>query len=226
MSRYHWFLAVVFAAVWIVTAINPLHREAWLLENILVVAFVPIVLIAGRYFKLSDLSYTLITVFLIMHLIGAHWTYGEVPFGFTMGEWIGSERNMYDRLLHFSFGFLLAYPIREMFQRVTGARGFWGYYFPLDIVLSFSAIYEILEWAAINVVDASAGSLFLATQGDVFDAAKDMGAAFLGATIAMIVVFILNLIFNKEETRQEVKESFRIDYEKPEGRRRFRDVIR
>ncbi len=225
MSRYHWFLAIAFTAVWILTAINPLHRDAWLLENILVIAFVPILLIAGRYFKLSDLSYTLIVAFLMMHLVGAHWTYGEVPFGFTMGEWMGTDRNMYDRLLHFSFGLLLAYPIREMFQRVTGARGFWGYYLPLDIVLSFSAIYEILEWIALLIVDSNAGTLFLAHQGDIFDPAKDMAAAFVGALITMLAVLALNLIFNKD-TRQEVKESFKIDYEKPKGRRRFRDVIR
>jgi putative membrane protein len=225
MTRYQMFLAALFAAVWVVTAIDPLDRGTWLLENLLVIAFVPVVFVTARYFKLSELSYTCITLFLILHLIGAHWTYGEVPFGYTMGEWLGTTRNMYDRLLHFLFGLLMAYPIREIFLRTTNAKGFWGYYFPLDIILSFSAIYEILEWLALNVVDGSVGVLFLATQGDVFDPAKDMGAALLGGLITMLLVLILNFIFNKD-TRQEVKQSFKIDYQKPEGRQRFRDIIR
>lgn len=225
MTRYQMALLATFAIAWVWLAIEPLDRGAWLLENLLVVAFVPVVLVMGRYFRLSDVSYTFITAFLILHLIGAHWTYGQVPFGFTIGDWFGSDRNMYDRLLHFLFGFLMAYPIREMFLRVTGARGFWGYYFPLDIILSFSAMYEILEWVAVIVVDSSAGTLFLASQGDVFDAAKDMGAAFLGGLIAMLIVLILNLLFNKD-VRGEMKESFRIDYQEPQGRRAFKDIIR
>ena len=226
MSRYQMFLAAVFATVWVATAINPLHRDAWLLENLLVFIFIPVVIVTARYFKLSDISYTFITLFLIMHLIGANWTYGEVPFGFTLGELIGSDRNMYDRLLHFSFGLLMAYPIREMFLRATSARGFWGYYFPLDIVLSFSALYEIIEWAAVNLVDASSGTLFLATQGDIFDAAKDMGSAFLGGVFAMSMVFALNWYFNKEVFGTEMKESFRIEPVTTEGKRKLREIIR
>src|SRR3989338_2797138 len=184
MSRYQIFLAVAFVAVWVIAAINPLQREAWLLENLLVILFIPALLVAARYFKLSDASYTFITVFLILHVIGSHWTYAEVPFGFQLGEWLGTERNMYDRLLHFSFGFLMAYPIREMFLRVTNARGFWGYYFPLDVVLSFSALYEIIEWGGVNIAEGTAGAVFLPCPGDVFDAAKDMGSALLGCLLA------------------------------------------
>src|SRR3989338_10410174 len=178
MSKYQMFLAACFIAVWVWSGIDPLHRETWLLENMLVFLFIPAFLVTARYFKLSDISYTFITVFLIMHLVGSNWTYGEVPFGFTLGEGFGSEgRNMYDRLLHFSFGFLMAYPIREMFVRVTDTRGFWTYYIPLDIILAFSAIYEIIEWGALMTVDSTAGTLFLAHQGDIFDPAKDIANA-------------------------------------------------
>lgn len=226
MSRYQMLLSAIFAAVWVATAINPLDREAWLLENILVVLFIPILLIAIRYFKLSDVSFTFITLFLILHVVGSHWTYGEVPFGFTLGELFGTERNVYDRLVHFCFGFLMAYPIREVFLRVTGARGFWGYYFPLDVVVSFSAIYEILEWAALSIASSEAGQLFLGTQGDVFDAAKDMGAAFSGAFIAMAIALFLNWLLNKDEFRPEFKESFKIQGERRVGRVPLKDIVR
>src|SRR5512133_1405513 len=125
MTRYQAALLVVFVAVWIWAAIDPVFRADWLLENVLVFVFVPLILVAGFYFRLSSVSYTLITLFMILHVIGAHYTYERVPFGYTLQHWFGAQRNMYDRLVHCSFGLLLAYPIREMFMRVSGAKGFW-----------------------------------------------------------------------------------------------------
>ena len=103
MSRYKISLILVFVIVWVWAAINPKYPHDWLLENYLVFIFVPLILIVGRYFRLSNVSYTLITIFMVLHVIGSHYTYSEVPFGFKLQEWIGSERNMYDRLVHFSF---------------------------------------------------------------------------------------------------------------------------
>src|SRR3989338_742234 len=98
MSRYQIFLAVAFVAVWVIAAINPLHREAWLLENLLVILFIPALLVAARYFKLSEASYTFITVFLILHLIPSHSTYAEEPFGFQLGALLRHQWNMLEKL--------------------------------------------------------------------------------------------------------------------------------
>ncbi len=170
MTKYHKILLIVFAVVWVWAAIEPKFPHDWLLENYLVFIFVPIILILGRWFKLSSLSYTLLTIFMILHVIGSHYTYAHVPFGFTLQDWFGADRNMYDRLVHFCFGFLLAYPIREVFIRVSKVRGFWGYYLPFDVTLSFSAAYEIIEWLTAINVDPAAGLAFLGTQGDIWDA--------------------------------------------------------
>lgn len=124
MTRYHIVLMLVFVAVWIWAAMNPLVSDGWLLENYLVFIFVPIILISGRYFRLSNVSYTLITIFMILHVVGSHYTYAQVPFGYALQQWFGESRNMYDRLVHFSFGLLLAYPIREVFVRITRVKGF------------------------------------------------------------------------------------------------------
>src|SRR6185369_8201017 len=148
MTKYHWFLILSFVAVWVWAAINPVFPHDWLLENYLVFIFVPIILLVGHYFKLSKVSYTLITLFLILHIIGSHYTYEHVPFGYTLQNWLGESRNMYDRLVHFSCGFLLFYPIREMFMRLAKVKGFWAYILPIDLLGSFSAIYEIIEWQA------------------------------------------------------------------------------
>ena len=119
MTRYQTFLMLTFAGVWTWAAIHPKYPHDWLLENYLVFIFVPIILLISCYFRLSNISYTLITVFMSLHVIGSHYTYAEVPFGYDLQQWLGANRNMYDRLVHFSFGLLLAYPMREVFQRIA-----------------------------------------------------------------------------------------------------------
>jgi len=157
MSRYHMFLLAAFASVWTWAAIGPSYPHDWLLENYLVFIFVPIILLLGRYFKLSSLSYSLITLYMMLHVTGSHYTYAEVPFGYTLQRWFGADRNMYDRLVHFCFGLLLAYPMREVFMRVARSRGVWGYWLPVELVLAFSAVYEIIEWLVAARVDPAAG---------------------------------------------------------------------
>jgi putative membrane protein len=192
MTRYHAALLALFAAVWIWAAINPVYPHDWLLENYLVFIFVPVILLSGRYFRLSNLSYTLLTVFMLMHVAGSHYTYAEVPFGFTLQHWFGADRNMYDRLVHFSFGLLLAYPLREVFMRVAKARGVWAYWFPLELALAFSGAYEIIEWLVAAQVEPSAGLAFLGAQGDVWDAQKDMALATIGAALTMSMVALIH----------------------------------
>lgn len=224
MTRYLKVLLLVFVAVWVWAAINPLFPHDWLLENYLVFIFVPIIVLTGRYFRLSDVSYTLITLFMILHVIGSHYTYAEVPFGDVLQEWLGASRNMYDRLVHFSFGFLLAYPIREVFLRVTKVKGFWGYYLPFDVTLAYSAAYEIIEWIAAANVDPAAGLAFLGSQGDVWDAQKDMTLAGLGAMLAMIVIALINLKY-QPDFWQEMKASFKIPAgDGPLGERRLKEM--
>lgn len=209
MSNYKSFLLIAFAAVWVWAAIKPVYPHDWLLENYLIFIFVPLILISGRYFKLSDVSYTLITLHLILHAVGSHYTYAEVPFGYTLQHWLGAERNMFDRLVHFAFGFLWAYPMREIFMRLTKAKGFWSYYLPLDITLAFSAVYEIVEWLTARSVNSSAGLAFLGAQGDIWDAQKDMLMAGLGALFAMLIIALIKLNLNPAFIR-EFKASFKI----------------
>ena len=180
-------LVAWYALVWVVTAVRPLDRSDWVLENLLVAGMVVVLVGTYRIFPLSDLSYLIITVFMTLHAVGAHYTYSEVPLGFWMRDTFGFARNPFDRLVHFSFGLLMAYPIREVFLRVANARGFWAYYLPLDVTLAFSALYEIMEMVIATLVAPGTGDAWLGTQGDVWDAQKDMGLAALGALICMVI---------------------------------------
>lgn len=192
MTRYHAFLLALFAAVWTWAAIEPHYPHDWLLENYLVFVFVPLIVLTGRYFRLSNLSYTLITVFMLLHVVVSHYTYAEVPLGAMLQHGFGASRNMYDRLVHFSFGLLLVYPLREMALRVAKVRGVWAYGFPLVLVPAFSAMYEIIEWRVADRVDPLAGLAFLGAQGDIWDAQKDMALAILGALITLLIVALVN----------------------------------
>ena len=136
-------LALWYLFFWLLTGISPVDRRDWLLENFLVLVFSGLLVATYRRFPLSDVSYVLITIFLTLHSIGAHYTYAQVPIGTWVKEVFHQGRNHYDRLVHFSFGLMLAYPARELFLRVANARGFWAYYLPLDVILALSAMYEI-----------------------------------------------------------------------------------
>ena len=196
MLSHRLLLLAVFLCTWSWAAWQPLHPDDWLLENYLVFFWLPVLLVTARVFRLSDVSYGCITLFMCLHVLGSHYTYAEVPFGYTLQEWIGADRNMYDRLVHFCFGLLLAYPVREVLVRIARLRGFWAYFFPVDIMLSVSALYEIIEWRAAAMVAPDLGLAFLGTQGDVWDAQKDMALAGAGAILAMCIVFVLNLWLN------------------------------
>jgi putative membrane protein len=180
-ARYRLLLTALFLALWVALAFEPFNRSDWLLENVLVFAFAAFLVITYRRLPFSGISYTLIFVFLCLHAVGAHYTYSEVPYddwvravtGDSLNQALGWERNHFDRLVHFSYGLLLAYPIREVFLRVVDARGFWGYFLPLDVTMSTSMIYELIEWAAAEMFGGELGMAFLGTQGDIWDFARE-----------------------------------------------------
>ncbi len=198
--RYLYTLGLLFAVIWTALAISPHDRADWALENALVLAFGAALLLTRRWFVFSRVSYTLIFLYLCLHAIGAHYTYSLVPYddwwraltGGSFNALVGWERNNFDRVVHFSYGLLLAYPIREIFLRVVEVRGFWAYFLPMDVTLSTSALYELLEWGAAATVGSELGAAYLGTQGDIWDAQKDMALAAAGAVLAMALTAPVN----------------------------------
>src|SRR5262245_4975689 len=114
-NRLQQSLGLGYLLFWILTGIAPVDRRDWLLENFLVVVFTGLLVTTYRRFPLSDVSYVLITIFLTLHSIGAHYTYAQVPAGDWAKAAFHLTRNHYDRVVHFSFGLMLAYPAREIF---------------------------------------------------------------------------------------------------------------
>ena len=174
-------LAAWYAVLWTLLAFEPHDRKDWLLENLLALTAVVLLVATYRLFRFSTLSYVLITAFLSLHAIGAHYTYAEVPAGFWLQEAFGLARNPFDRLVHFGYGLLLVYPLRELLMRLAGVRGFWSYYLPISGMVAQSGLFEMIEAVVAQVVSPELGTAYLGTQGDEWDAQKDMLAAFTGA---------------------------------------------
>ena len=217
-------LAAIFAVLWVMLAIKPHDRADWALENALVLIFGVGMAMSARQFVFSRTSYVLIFVYLCLHIVGAHYTYSEVPYdaawkaltGSTLNSQLGLERNHFDRLVHFSYGLLLGYPLRELFLRVAEVRGFWGYFLPLDFTLATSALFELFEWAAASYFGGGLGEAYLGSQGDIWDAQKDMALAGLGALIAMLVTAALNWRYQRDFAR-EWADSLKVKINTPLG---------
>lgn len=222
--RYLLVLGVLFGILFTALAIDPWHRADWALENVLVIAFVLFVVFSYKRLTLSRISYTTIFLFLCLHEIGSHYTYAEVPYdewfraltGQTLNSVLGWERNNFDRVVHFAYGLLLAYPVREIFLRVAAVRGFWGYFLPLDLTMSTSMIFELFEWAAAEIFGGDLGEAYLGTQGDPWDAHKDMALASLGALIAMLGTYAINRALQRDFAA-EWAESLRVKMPHPLG---------
>lgn len=185
-------LIVWYVVLWIFLAIEPVDRHDWFLENILAVGLICVLIATYRQFPLSDLSYVCIAAFMTLHAIGAHYTYSKVPLGFWIQDWWGLERNHFDRIAHFSFGLLLAYPLRELFLRRVNVRGFWTYYLPISGILALSGFFEIIESWVVLLVRPELGEAYLGTQGDEWDAQKDMTVAFIGAFFTIVLTYTLS----------------------------------
>ena len=175
--------------LWTWMALEPFNRFDWFLENLLVFIYGALLIITYRRFAFSNLSYGLFTLFMSLHLVGAHYTYSEVPLGFWLQDWLDLSRNHYDRIVHFSFGLLIAYPFWELMIRAAGVRRLWSYLLVMVTVLGFSGFYEALEGVVAMIVSPELGVAYLGTQGDEWDAQKDTFLAFAGSMIAMFIVW-------------------------------------
>lgn len=178
-------LGLLLLMVW--SVINPAMFDVWIAEMIPVIAIYLLLVFTYPKFQFSNTSYALMSVWLIMHTIGAHYTFANVPFDWFT-EWWGGERNHFDRIAHFSVGFY-AYPMVELLLKKKWAVPVTAGFFGLFLIMSVAAGYEIIEWWYADLAGGDAGIEFLGSQGDIWDAQKDMLADTLGAIAALILYF-------------------------------------
>jgi len=225
-SKYAALLFIVYLVFWVLIALNAKYFDGWKSENFLVIPFLIIIYFMHRWFKLSKLSYSLIFLFMVLHVIGSHYTYSEVPLGDWMSTFFNLDRNHYDRIVHFCFGLLLTYPIREVAKRIGNLKGFWALWTPIELVLAFSCVFELIEWAFAVIFGGDVGIAYLGSQGDIWDAQKDMALAGLGSLITTGILILILAFYNRKAFTSEFKESLSVKSEKPLGEVALEEFIK
>src|SRR3989338_6027612 len=205
MTNNSWFPKILLGAyvvVFALLAINQFSREVWVAENIPIVLIVLyLVFLYWRGIQFSNTGYALMSVLIFMHTVGGHFTFERVPFDW-FNDLFGFERNIYDRVAHFSVGFY-SYPVAEYIRTKKLAATNWLVYLtPLFFIISVAAIYEVIEWWFAATYGGDAGAGVLGSQGDIWDAQKDMLMDTLGGVTALMLFYIQGC-FRKEHASQK-----------------------
>ena len=187
------FLLLWYVAFTLAMAISPLDRKIWLGANALPFLFVATLVFWYRTFPLSNLSYLAISIWLTLHTVAVHYTYPKVPFGFWIAPWFDFHRNHFDRIVHFCFGFLLTFPLLEIFRRLGKGhvRGWMLVYLVVMTILGFSAMWEIIEAWVGQIAHPDLEMALVGHQGDVWDPQHDMAAAFYGSLLCVAWLALL-----------------------------------
>lgn len=182
-----------FTAFLVYTGLTTPDPGNWATENILTVSLVIFLIAFYNIFRFSDASYTLILLFLMLHMYGSQYQYASNPLGEWLQQTYNLNRNPYDRLVHLGFGLLLTYPIHEVLAAGFKLPNLWTYILPVELTLSLSAVYELAEWMVADWVykGGQAGMDFLGMQGDIWDAQKDVALAVAGSITALLITFLL-----------------------------------
>lgn len=181
-------LLIVGLALLVWSAIGAYEPGTWVMEVFPIFLAVPVLVLTYRRFPLTPLAYRLILLHAAILMLGGHYTYARVPFGFWMQDLFHFTRNHYDRIGHFAQGFVPAIVTREvLLRRSPLVQGKWLFFLVTAVCLSISACYEFIEWWA-AVLGGSAADAFLGTQGDVWDTQWDMLFALIGAIVAQLIL--------------------------------------
>ena len=180
-------LLVLFVIAYIISAIRPLDRLAWIGQMTPAVLLVLLLVVTYRKFRFSTFVYVMAFLHALLLLYGAHYTYSQNPLFNQLKEQFGWERNYFDRVGHFAQGFVPAFLAKEFLLR--GGYVKKGKLLMLIVILSclgFSAAYELSEFAVVKIMDVPADTV-MGTQGDAFNSLWDMIWALIGASLAVFV---------------------------------------
>lgn len=192
IENYPKILLIIFFIFWIIIAISPKYRNVWFYENILTVLFVGFLILTYKKFRFSNFSYTLLFLFMILHVIGSYYSYAEMPLFDLIKELFNLSRNHYDRIIHFLFGLIFFFPVYEFISRKFNIRGSFGFLLAFFIITAFKGIFEIIEWLYVLATNSNMiiVSNYLGEQGDNWDAQKDMLFGIIGSVISWMYIGI------------------------------------
>lgn len=190
-SKFPLILLAIYLVLFLALSINPVDRATWLVENFTVWIIVGVIILL--YFigiRFSNLAYLFASILIYLHTIGGHYTFALVPFDWVT-NFFGFERNHFDRMAHFTVGFY-AFPIAEwLWSKKLVKNKFLLFTYPVFVIMAVALSYELIEWIYAAVANPEAGIAYLGSQGDIWDAQKDMLADTLGAIFATILFFVI-----------------------------------
>ena len=199
-EKYPSILFCIYIIIWAGLAIKPNYRSVWIDENILTVLFVGLLVFSYvKGFRFSNTSYSLIFVFMVLHSIGGHYSYTEIPLFDILKDKFDWSRNHYDRVVHFSFGFLFLLPIYELLIKFFSVRkGGKGILLAFLVVAALKGIFELIEYGYVWVRADELNLLnYLGEQGDAWDSQKDVALGVLGGIISCLIVSFKGLFRKK-----------------------------
>ena len=206
-GRFFLIFGGIYFVLTLLLGISPRHPADWWMEHLIILFGFSILFATSRTFVFSKAGYFLAFFFLCFHGVGAHYTYSEVPYrewwaALTGGTVDGGSRNHFDRAVHFLYGFLLTRPFREAVYFVLAPRStFWSHLAVITFIMASSLFYELFEWAAAEIWGGEAGMAFLGTQGDIWDAHKDMFLATVGALLGSLGMILHVRFTGKDPAR-------------------------
>lgn len=192
-NRLFQILAAIFILSWFYFFATTRDLTNWWIENILVLLFIPWFYFLNRKFLFSNTSLIFLFFFLWIHIYGAQMSYTYN----TAGEWFRTTfdlwRNPYDRFVHFNFGLLMVFPTWDYLVYRWQAPVKWSYFIATLLLFAMATFFELIEWFVAAISDSATGETYVATQGDVWDAHKDIGLAWIAATLVMtLLCFYIN----------------------------------
>lgn len=179
-------LTLFYALVFFFSVYNPTSYAVWMAEIIPAIGVLSIIWWINRYHPWSSTASILMFIWLCLHTIGAKYTFAEVPFDW-FNNLIGSDRNNFDRVAHFSIG-LFAYAIAEVLLDKKLATPAIAFPFALFAIMALAAGYEIIEWWYAVLAGGEEGIAFLGSQGDIWDAQKDMLMDTIGGIVSLCLL--------------------------------------
>ncbi len=180
----------------ILSCIHPIYPHEMYLQHTVTLIVAVILFYITIKNNLSDNAFLLITGFMVFHIIGARWIYSFTPYdqwiksltGLSINSYFGFQRNQYDRLVHFLFGFMMLIPIREFYNKCLNYTGRIAILLAFLSILSMSMVYEVFEWSISIFLSPADAEAYNGQQGDYWDAQKDMAMALLGAIMMILLL--------------------------------------
>ena len=200
-DHYQRAIFLIFLLFFAGSCIAPPYRQFLLMQHVPTVLAALLLAYMSNRFVISRLSFSSIILFLCLHTLGARYLYSYTPYdlwsekllGFNITDTFGFQRNHYDRLVHFSYGLLVAVPVQEFERRYLRLSLWVSSVLAIEFIIATSASYELLEWLVAVVFTPDWAETFLGQQGDIFDAQKDMALATAGAVLSICILVLFSL---------------------------------